>query len=849
MLERATGFARRSRAQNFSIRPLNCASNTPEVCIRFSSTLNAANSDAAAPAKIDFRSRMMQAPVAAIDPPPLSKRKLGPKGPVHRAPAPSQVSNLLSPEKVNIKAAYNAASKHIQEIVSVEVTNSLTHHWSQRTPEASVPLPARPTGTTDSDWRRAMVQGAANYSLSRKKNNPRSSRELNFSSNVQALMAQYNRAKTRGPALLGNLVEALSRAHRFKEALRRLEEMEKAGYQMKPAYARAKALLLVFQSHIQAAIDWLFSWVDSFLQRASSTTSFEYEREFKQLYSVYVAVFEQLFRRGYPHLAHSVAKHAEEKKIDISGATLTLMVPHLLKRMDMESIIKQSITRHMQQEGHVPAETLRVLISACIKQRQLELASSLVDTFIDAKRAQNQRLDSSECRDLLFIFVSLGRTEHAENLLEELYRRGTLDERVVSTIVHALSMRGIKSELRNLPKQLWWNHASTSASVYSLFFTACCKAGDFETAITEFERLASSMPSGVTEMFESLLTAFAKYHRTAETSRMFQILQNSKLELSGDILAAVLNMYCSIKNVPEASKIASIINEKQVKYTSKLVAAMMSFNELSADPRAVLQLLDRARTERIVLTPGILARGLKACAELENIDLAVSIFHEASQWRILTDPILLRTWFCVCGRLKATGILHSTWNAIKSNPDIVLDESVWVQAVAAFCMSGNTRGALAALSESLMDSLTGIRLSVLYPRNILTKTMILQQLKFLPSRAQATIRDSWRVSVQLDPNALYPSFRDEVNSAPRLSESDREAFAAMVNEWIHLYDSTDNAHVSERTYYDSKQQMLGIRTPSDFEPGEPLADGESVDLTADEPVQVRPVDAKKTSSL
>jgi cyclopropane fatty-acyl-phospholipid synthase-like methyltransferase len=75
--------------------------------------------------------------------------------------------------------------------------------------------------------------------------------------------------------------------------------MEKAGYQMKPAFARAKALVLVFQSHIQAAIDWLFSWVDSFQQQATSMDSFQYEREFKQLYSVYVAVFEQLFRRGY----------------------------------------------------------------------------------------------------------------------------------------------------------------------------------------------------------------------------------------------------------------------------------------------------------------------------------------------------------------------------------------------------------------------------------------------------------------------------------------------------------------------------------------------------------------------
>jgi hypothetical protein len=235
--------------------------------------------------------------------------------------------------------------------------------------------------------------------------------------------------------------------------------------------------------------------------------------------------------RRYPNLAHSVAKHAEEKKVDISGATLTLMVPHLLKRMDIESVIKQSVTRHMQQEGYVPAETLRVLMSACIKQRQLELAFSLVDSFIDAKRARNQRLDASECRDLLFIFVALGHTEHAENLLAELYRRGTLgslffsrffplnplltndspflfiDERAVSTIVHALSVRGIKSELRNLTKQEWWNHASASASVYSRFFMACCKVGDFETAISEFERLASSMPSGGPHLYLTFFSA------------------------------------------------------------------------------------------------------------------------------------------------------------------------------------------------------------------------------------------------------------------------------------------------------------------------------------------------------
>jgi hypothetical protein len=277
---------------------------------------------------------------------------------------------------------------------------------------------------------------------------------------------------------------------------------------------------------------------------------------------------------------------------------------------------------------------------------------------------------------------------------------------------------------------------------------------------------------------------------------------------------------------------------------------MMSFKELSSDPRAVLQLLDQARLERITLTPEILSRALKACGELESMDLAVSIFHEASQLRILTDPMLLRTWLYVCGRLKATGILHSTWNGLKSTPDAVFDESVWVQAVAAFCASGNTRGALAALSESLMNSVTSIRLSVLYPQNILTKTAILQQLKFLPSRAKSTIRESWRVNVQMDSNAMYTSFYDEINSAPRLSESDREAFAAMVNEWVHLYDSTDNALVSERTFYESKDQMLGIRTPSEFEPEElqPDDDQGATSKSNDE-VQLRTVDAKKTSSL
>lgn len=201
--------------------------------------------------------------------------------------------------------------------------------------------------------------------------------------------------------------------------------MESLGYENRPAYARAQAMLLIFQSQIHQALETFTQWVDNFVSTAIEN-DFQYQRDFATLKSIYIGIFEQLFRRGFPHLAHELSQHAEKVKVDVSGATLSLMVPHLLQKLDMESVVTQSITRHMSVDGHVPIETFRVLIRACVGQKNYTLGLRLVDSFLDAKNHAGERLNAAESRDLLFLFFVMGQSERATNLMTEMLDRGSL---------------------------------------------------------------------------------------------------------------------------------------------------------------------------------------------------------------------------------------------------------------------------------------------------------------------------------------------------------------------------------------------------------------------------------------
>lgn len=129
---------------------------------------------------------------------------------------------------------------------------------------------------------------------------------------------------------------------------------------------------------------------------------------------------------SFSNLSFQLSKHAEANQIAISGATQRVMVPFLLKRVDMQAVVSQTIIQHLQTDGKVPPESLGVLLRASLHQRNFDMALRLVDDFLDAKRASGQLLDAADCRDLLFLFVATGQSEKAESLLSELLRRGTL---------------------------------------------------------------------------------------------------------------------------------------------------------------------------------------------------------------------------------------------------------------------------------------------------------------------------------------------------------------------------------------------------------------------------------------
>lgn len=259
----------------------------------------------------------------------------------------------------------------------------------------------------------------------------------------------------------------------------------------------------------------------------------------------------------------------------------------------------------------------------------------------------------------------------------------------------------------------------------------------------------------------------------------------------------------------------TVITETKPTYNDQLYAAVMHYHAFKEDHTKVLQLLDQARTSRITLTAEILSRALKACIGLKNMDVALKIFQEASNSRLLGNALFLRVWFYTCGMLGAPALLQTTWSAIRKANDMPIDESVWIQVVASYCMCGNFIGALHVLSDSLLDSAISIKLSVLYPSNVLNRTALLGGLNFLPPRVKSKIRHEWRVPVVVDsylPNQTV-TFISEMNAAPRFSDTDREQFAGLVNEWIGLYHSTANSHVSQSEYDESRRALLNIRLP------------------------------------